>query len=59
MTQFNDDIKKIIAMAKSYAERHQIIYSDVHERMTLMIIEETIKLIGNKVLNLNKDDKAD
>jgi hypothetical protein len=25
----------------------------------MMIIEETIKLIGNKVLNLNKDDKAD
>jgi hypothetical protein len=59
MTQFDDEIKMLQAMAKSYAERHQIIYSDTHERQVSMIIEETIKLIGNKVLNLNKDDKAD
>jgi hypothetical protein len=53
---FSDEIEKILAMAKSYAERHHIIYSDTHERMNRMMIYETIKSLGNKILNLNKDE---
>jgi hypothetical protein len=56
MNQFEDDIKKIMALANSYAERHQILYSDVHARMIQMVVEETVKVIGNKILNLNKDE---
>jgi hypothetical protein len=57
VNQFEDDIKKIMALANSYAERHQILYSDVHARMVHMVIEETVKLIGNKILNINTDEK--
>ncbi len=30
-------------IAKRYAEKHQIIYSDYHERLTNLIIDETLR----------------
>jgi hypothetical protein len=47
--QYVQEIKTIIQLAKNYSEKHQIIYSDYHERMVLMVIGETIKLASNSI----------
>jgi hypothetical protein len=38
-----EDKQPILDIAKRFAEKHQIIYSDVHVRLTQLVIEETIK----------------
>ena len=52
-TQYTKDIKDIMAYAKNFAERHQIIYSDYHERMVLMVIQESLKMASKVVLEQN------
>jgi hypothetical protein len=39
------DKQPILNLAKRYAEKHQIIYSDYHIRLTEIVIAETIRTI--------------
>jgi hypothetical protein len=39
------DKQPILNLAKKFAEKHQIIYSDYHIRLTEIVIAETIRAI--------------
>ena len=53
-TKYTQDVKNILALAKAYAERHQIIYTDTHERMILMVIGESFKVASRVILEQNE-----
>ena len=55
MEQEIKEIKEVMALAKAFAERHQIHYSDYHERMVLMVISETIKMAGRRLVKPYND----
>jgi hypothetical protein len=58
MTQFNDDIKKIIAMANSFSSKYDLHDTDNVNRLSLMVIKETLKIVGGKIVFIQDEIQA-
>jgi hypothetical protein len=58
MTQFNDDIKKIIAMANSFSSKYDLHDTDNVNRLSLMVIKETLKIVVGKIVFIQDEIQA-
>jgi hypothetical protein len=50
MTQLSDDIKKILAIANSFSSKYDLHDTDNVNRLSIMVIKETLKMVGGKIV---------